>query len=243
MSAPKTPGPPPLLATLGRVALFLDFDGTLVPIADEPGAIAVPGNLAERLAARDASLDGRLAIVSGRSLSDIATHLGAPPIFRAGSHGSHIAAPDGRELQSAAAIPADVKQSLRQYAARHGLYFEDKPHGAGLHSRKMPDRFDAMAAFGQAVADEAGLACKVGKQVIEIVQPGTGKDGAVRLLMEQAEFRGATPVFLGDDITDEDGFFACEKAGGFGIAVGERPSEGARYRLDGVKEVYEWLQL
>ena len=243
MSARSPLGPPPRLDSLGTLALFLDFDGTLVAIADEPGAIEVPANLGQRLAARNSSMDGGLALVTGRPLAEISEFLGEPRIDRAGSHGSHVISGDGTVLRSADPIADDVKNQLQDYARRNDLYFEDKPHGAGLHSRKNPERFDAMVQFGRDVARDAGLSCKVGKHVIELVQPGTGKDGAVRLLMQQPGRAGAVPVFIGDDITDEDGFRACEEAGGFGIAVGERPSEAARYRLAGVKEVYEWLKL
>ena len=234
---------PPTLSSLANPALFLDFDGTLVNIAPEPGAISVPDGLGARIEAFASRQDGRVAVVTGRALNDLETHLGRVELHRAGSHGAHVVAPDGEELRAAGAVPAAAKDALRKYARDERLFYEDKTHGAGLHSRAAPEKFAAMADFAEGIAAAHGLDCKRGKQVVELVRPGADKGGAVRLLMEQSLFAGTTPVFLGDDVTDEDGFAACAEAGGFGIAVGERRSDAARYRLHGVDEVYEWLDL
>jgi trehalose 6-phosphate phosphatase len=243
MSDASSLPPPPSLASLGDLALFLDFDGTLVPIAEEPGVIAVPEQLAIRLERLSQRLDGRLAVVSGRSIADLSGHVGAVRIYRAGSHGAHVMNRDGSDLREARAIPEEAKALLEEYAAENDLFFENKPHGAGLHSRKVPARFDAMTAFGLEIARRFEMDHKIGKQVFELVHPGANKRSAVELLMEQAAFTDARPVFIGDDVTDEDGFAACEEMGGFGIAVGERPSDNARYHLDGVDAVYQWLDL
>ena len=61
--------------------------------------------------------------------------------------------------------------------------------------------------------------------------------------MEEPPFIGAMPLFIGDDVTDEDGFAGVADYGGFGIAVGERHSERARYRLDNVAAVHHWLEI
>ena len=242
MSGNALPAPPPLSA-LTNPALFLDFDGTLVSIAAEPGAISVPDGLGARIEALAARHRGRVAVVTGRALGDLERHLGPVELHRAGSHGAHVLDPDGKELRAAGAVPAAAKDTLREYARDNGLFYEDKTHGAGLHSRAVPEKFAAMSEFAASVAAAHGLDCKRGKQVIELVRPGADKAGAVRLLMDRPLFAGTLPVFIGDDVTDEDGFAACMESGGFGIAVGERASEHARYRLDGVDEVYEWLEL
>ncbi|MDZ4307012.1 trehalose-phosphatase, partial [Allopontixanthobacter sp.] len=76
------PPPPPLaeIAVREPIALFLDFDGTLVPIASGPDTIRVPPGLADTLDALSRRLSGRLALISGRSLEDLAGHIGTPAI-------------------------------------------------------------------------------------------------------------------------------------------------------------------
>ncbi|MDZ4367061.1 MAG: trehalose-phosphatase [Afipia sp.] len=113
---------------------------------------------------------------------------------------------------------------------------------AALHFRSRPELADRAVAFAQNQAKLHELEVKQGKAVVELVRAGVGKDGAVRVFMADPVFAGAMPVFIGDDVTDEDGFAAATELGGFGIAVGERPSRNARYRLKDVKEVFEWLK-
>ena len=247
MDGPTTlPDPPPLRDLLGEgpVALFLDFDGTLVEIAPAPDAIQVPEGLAASLMALDARIGGRLALVSGRALDDIEGHLGRLDLARAGSHGLHRVHADGRLAGDAPeALPDAAVSDLRAYAQDNGLRYETKAHGGALHYRQRPDFGERAEAFAQSVADRHGLAVKRGKAVAELVRPGASKEGAVEAFMSDAPFAGATPVFIGDDVTDEDGFRGAERFGGFGIAVGERASERARYRLGSVAAVHHWLEL
>ncbi|QYJ06539.1 trehalose-phosphatase [Qipengyuania flava] len=247
MDGPTTlPDPPPLGQLLGDgpVALFLDFDGTLVDIAPAPDAIHVPQGLADRLHALDARIGGRLAVVSGRALDDIERHVGALELARAGSHGLHRLHANGRPAGEAPEpLPEAVVEALRTYAAEHGLRYETKAHGGALHYRQRPEWEDAAQDFAATIAQDHGLAVKRGKAVAELVRPGASKEGAVEAFMSDAPFAGATPIFLGDDVTDEDGFRGAERFGGFGIAVGERASERARYRLDNVAAVHHWLEI
>lgn len=247
MSSPKKLSSPPpfkrLLAQL-RLAILLDFDGTLVPIAPEPDAIRVASGLSEGLEALSARLSGRLALVSGRSLEDLSRHVGSPKIFRAGSHGAACCAPDGTRMgPEPRAIPAAVSVELASFADREGLHFEPKTHGAALHYRARPDLGSRAVEYAESIAAKHGLETKAGKSVVELVSPGGGKDGAVNMLMTQAQFVSCVPVFIGDDVTDEDGFVAAASFGGFGIAVGERPSINAKYHLETVQDVHEWLKL
>ena len=93
------------------------------------------------------------------------------------------------------------------------------------------------------IAAREGLAVKTGKCVVELVHEGADKGGAVRAFMEQPPFAGARPVFIGDDVTDEDGFAGCTQAGGFGVLVGDERETAAEFRLADVDAVYDWLEL
>lgn len=236
----------PSLASLlsdGRVALFLDFDGTLVDIAASPDAVTVPQRLSNRLERLSRHLGGALALVTGRSIENLQNVLGPLALHVAGSHGSDVRAPDGIALRNGEPVPLPVAQALSRFAVANGLLYERKAHGAALHFRVRPELETVAFNFAAELADNHGLTTKAGKCVIELVWPGADKGGAVDLLAARIPFAGAMPVFIGDDVTDEDGFAACTRLGGFGIAVGDRASAAARYHLASVKDVHTWLEL
>jgi trehalose 6-phosphate phosphatase len=241
-------GEPPSLAALqaaGPVAVFLDFDGTLVEIAPTPAEIAVPEGLAARLEVLARRLDGRLALVSGRSTANIAAHLGTPAIARAGSHGIERVTADGARFgEEPAPLSPAIDDAMRIFAGAHrGIEYEAKKHGAALHFRAVPELEHAAVAFAERQAVLHGLWVKPGKFVIELVNQGADKAGAVRAFMGEEPFAGAMPVFVGDDVTDEDGFRAAGELGGFGVVVGARGGTLARYCLDSPAKVLEWLEL
>jgi len=242
---PRLPQPPPLASLLaeGRVALFLDFDGTLVDIAAGPDTILVPEHLAGGLERLSDRLGGALALVTGRSIDNLRQFLGPLRLHLAGSHGGHVLAPGENALREGEPLPRPVTDALAGFAAAFGLLYERKAHGGALHYRARPELEEEAHSFAGGLAEAHGLATKSGKCVIELVWPGADKGGAVDLLCRQPPFAGAMPVFIGDDVTDEDGFAACTGLGGFGIAVGERPCASARYSLASVKDVHFWLDL
>ncbi len=245
-SQPPLPSPPPLadLVASGPLALFLDFDGTLVEIAPDPDAIVVPPTLARRLAVLNDQLDGRLALVSGRALDDLTRHLGPIGMARAGSHGAHCVRADG-SLAGAPPepLPGEIVARMRAFAQECGLRYEAKSHGGALHYRARPEMADAVHALADELAASNGLCVKRDKAVAELVRPGASKRGAVQTFMAENPFSGSTAIFVGDDVTDEDGFAGAIEFGGFGLAVGDRMSDKARYRLDTVSAVHEWLNL
>jgi trehalose 6-phosphate phosphatase len=233
--------PPPVLPD--DAALFLDFDGTLVELAETPGAIEVPpalGPMLERLRRR---LRGRLAIVSGRSLADLERHLPAAGIAFSGSHGLELRLAGGTRLPLSAPIGLDdVRERVRAFAAgTPGLIVEEKPAGIALHYRLAPAEGPRAEAFMTALARERGFAIQPGAMVAELRPAGATKGDALKAFMTEPEFAGARPWFVGDDLTDEHGFAAAAALGGAGVLAGPLRDTVAHYRLESVNAVRDWL--
>lgn len=246
MDAKSELQPPPSFASLlesGPVGLMLDFDGTLIEIADGPDMIKVPQDLASRIDALSQRLGGALALVSGRSIENLSRFVATKNAYLAGSHGGQILSPNGTVISDAEDLPQSVQKALAEFANSNGLLHERKSHGAALHFRAKPELEDEAKGFAATLAETHGLSTKHGKCVVELVWPGIDKGGAVEILCANAPFAGTTTIFVGDDFTDEDGFAACNQLGGFGVQVGKRAPTSARYHLGSVGKVYEWLKL
>ena len=140
-------------------------------------------------------------------------------------------------------MPEAVFEALAEFADGEGFHLERKAYGAALHYRADPSLAERAEAFAGSLAVKHGLMVKRGKYVVELVPPGADKGGAVRAFMGEPPFAGACPVFVGDDVTDEDGFEAARELGGFGILVGRRAPTAARYALADPAAVVEWLDL
>lgn len=248
MQQAQSLGAPPPLAELtseASIALFLDFDGTLVDIASGPDAIVVDPDLPALLLDLHDALEGRLALVSGRSIADLERHLGSLPIARAGSHGAECILCNGQAIaEPPPPVPDALKVELAVLGARHaGLKIEEKSFGIGLHFRSNPELAGTIAEQGRCLAESYGMSMKTGKCVVELMTTEADKGAAVRRFMAVQQFRSSRPLFLGDDVTDEDGFTACNRMGGLGIAVGERTSQNAQYHLGSTTAVHHWLKL
>ncbi len=236
------PPPPPL--DPDGAALFLDFDGTLVELADTPGAIRVSAGLAPTLERLRQRLDGRLAIVSGRSIADLERHLPAAGIAFSGSHGLELRFADGTRLSLSIPIGLDdVRAEVERFAASvPGLIVEGKPAGIALHYRLAPREGPRADAFISALARARGFAVQRGAMVVELRPAGATKGDALKAFMTEPDFAGARPWFVGDDLTDEHAFQAAAALGGAGILVGAERDSAARYRLESVADVGRWLE-
>jgi trehalose 6-phosphate phosphatase len=233
---------PPLLS--GRHALFLDFDGTLVELAARPDRVVVDEQLPGTLDLLAERLGGAVALITGRWLADVDGLLAPVALPGAGLHGAELRDADGASVRvRAVGGIAELATALREhFAGDPRLIVEDKGAAVALHFRQAPERGDECRRVLRARAAEwPGLEVVTGKMVIEARALGTDKGAALRRLCTEPPFAGRVPVFVGDDVTDEDGFAAAAASGGFGVKVGDGPTRG-RYRCADVADVRAWLQ-
>ncbi len=238
----ELPAPRPL--RLPEAALFLDLDGTLAPIASRPQDVRPDPRRTSLLERLVHGLDGRLAVVSGRTLADVDRILEGRVVPVAAVHGLVLRDPQGRlnETPRHPGIESAVSD-LRAFAARDsGLIVEVKGVSVALHFRLAGLHAEAAQACAREIAARTGLALQEGDMVEELRTPGPSKGDSVRAFMSLPPFAGATPVFVGDDATDEAGFEAARMLGGIGVAVGNHRAVSAGYRLPGVDAALAWLE-
>lgn len=235
--------PPPV--SQGKMpALFLDFDGTLVAIADHPQTIAVSPALPSLLMRLNDALHGRLAIVSGRTIADLDRFLAVPSVAIAGSHGGELRLGSESTIEAMAdPVPPGIEKALRDLAAGVGdLLVETKPFSVAIHYRARPEAEPQVLEYATELAASTGLTLKPGKMVAELVMPGVDKGRAVGTFMRMPTFKGSHPLFVGDDITDEDAFRSVLNHEGGGVLVGPERETAALWRLPTVSDVHRWLE-
>lgn len=227
------------------VALFLDVDGTLLEIMNNPADVSADANLVGLLEACFKSLGGAMALVSGRSVAEV-DRMFAPASFPvAGAHGAELRI-DGGKIVTVAhdPLPEDALAPIQELAAAHeGLLLEHKRGGVSLHYRRAPELESECRELVTRVMAEIGDAFRLiaGKMVFEIAPGAYDKGAAIRTFLENPPFTGRIPVFLGDDVTDEDGFRVVNELAGMSIRIGDIERSAARYRLDNVAAVRPWL--
>jgi trehalose 6-phosphate phosphatase len=229
-----------------RLAVFLDFDGTLVDIAPTPDAVVVPPGLTGLLMSLRAKLGGALAVLSGRAIADIDRRLGVPELTAAGQHGLETRDPDGHLWRAGnAATLTPLRADLLAFAAeRTGVLLEDKGTTVALHTRLAPQFGGEATALVQALRDRDPERWRIrpGHHVVEIGLGGADKGTALQHFAALVPFAGRIPVMFGDDVTDDAAFAATKDLGGFAVAVGPRPAD-TPLRLKGPAEVSAVLRL
>ena len=235
-------GPPPPIDSR-RVALFADLDGTLAPIEARPADVGPDPRRARLLDRLSAVLGGRLAVISGRGLGDLDRVLGGRIPALAAVHGLVRRTAAGAVVgRPPLRLPAGARQALKAFAGQdEKLALEDKGAALALHYRAHPAMGGPCRDLARKLAEDFDLKVQEGNMVVELRAPGPTKADAVAAFMAEAPFAGALPVFIGDDLTDEDGFAAAARLGGYGVIVGARRPTGALYALDGVDAALAWL--
>jgi trehalose 6-phosphate phosphatase len=229
-----------------RDALFLDFDGTLVELAERPDAVQVARAVPVLLQHASARLGGALAIISGRPLEQIDRYLRPFRSAAAGIHGLERRSAGGNLLVA----PRDswieaVRPLLKRFAALSpGVVLEDKGLSLALHYRAKPGLGPICIRVAAAIVglSHQRLALRTGKMVVELMPRDTNKGRAIIDFLSEPAFRTRRPIFVGDDETDEEGFDIVNRLGGVSIHVGSSPGTAAKYRFANVAAVIGWLE-
>ena len=228
-------------------ALFLDVDGTLIEIAPSPGEVHVDARTGDILARLHDGLGGALALVSGRPVATLDALFAPLKLAAAGLHGLERRGADGAVVREAGlgAVMDEVRGAAADFAAATpGILVEDKGLTVALHYRGVPERETDALAFARDTVRrlDHGLVLQQGKMVVELRPAGPDKGDVVDAFMAAPPFAGRTPVFVGDDVTDEDGFAAVNRLGGHSIRVGRDGASAAGLRINSVAALGDWLE-
>ncbi|CAH2796581.1 MAG: Trehalose-6-phosphate phosphatase (EC [uncultured Caballeronia sp.] len=233
--------------SLAETAFFFDFDGTLVELASTLDGIFVPRSVPDILAALRRATNGAVAVVSGRGIDNIDSFLQMSDLPVAGMHGAErrdsnddvqrIGFNDERLLR--------MEHELEQVVSAHpDMLLEIKGAALALHYRNAPDRErTARAATERLVQQyEDAYVLQPGKMVYEIKPKDVDKGRAIRAYMGEPPFTGRRPVFIGDDLTDEEGFAVVNEFDGLSVKIGPGDTV-ARARIESVELLLDWLQV
>ncbi len=221
------------MPTSHRWCLFLDVDGTLLDIAATPDGVRVDQPLHRLLGATAEALQGAVALVSGRSLAQLDVMFAPVRWTAAGQHGLERRDASGfvhRARFDDSAL-ADARLAMAAAAAATpGALLEDKGLALALHYRLAPAFEQQLRREVGSIARRLGDAFHVqeGRRVLELKPVAPTKADAIRAYMAEPPFAGRRPMFVGDDLTDLDGFAAVERLGGLSVAVGDHVNAMSR---------------
>jgi trehalose 6-phosphate phosphatase len=229
---------PPLQS---NAALFLDVDRTLGDFQ----SVATQVDDALRCAIERiwGKLDGALALLSGRPIVQLDQFVGWNECAAAGVHG--LERRDAHKVLHRPEAPAHLRNAVAilidVLSVGDGVTVEDKGVAVALHFGEAPEREAALRRAALLMLTYLGPQYRLleGANVMELLPRSADKGTAIRAFMAEAPFRGRQPVFVGDEVTDLDGFQAAREFGGYGVAVGSRGAEG--FTLTDIQSVRQWL--
>ena len=203
-------------------AVFLDFDGTLVELAERPDAVIVPPELPVVLHRLQERLAGALAIVSGRTLDELMRFLHPADLTLIAEHGAVMRLAGGITETPPPTWPAKWARMIEEFTAAYpGTFVELKSQSIAVHFRQAPESEPAVKKFVAKLAHDYPRLYELlpAKMAFELKRIETSKGAGIRAAMQIAPFEGRLPVFIGDDVTDEPGFSAVEELGGVALHV------------------------
>jgi trehalose 6-phosphate phosphatase len=229
------------------ILLFLDFDGTLVPIVSDPAAARLSPETKQILYELAQNRRFRVAVISGRSLDDLMTHVGISEIIYAANHGFEIRAETMHFLEPAADRMKPLMAVQAETLAHNllhipGVQVENKGWTLSIHFRRAPAGLQpkVVELVRKLVPTDGGYRLTEGKKVIE-VRPSVDWDKGKAVLWIQKRTEGSfLPIYIGDDSTDEDAFSVLPC--GITVRVGESSASQAKYSVADSDEVRRFLQ-
>ena len=235
--------PPPLSPDW---CLFLDVDGTLIELTDTPSQTVSDPEIKALLRQLFIRLGGAVALVSGRQIETLDRLFAPLRLPASGLHGMERRTAEGASQGGGPLVdhkldPARI--AIQAFADAHpGALLEDKRQTVAIHFRLAPEAAETAQQLARSLVAALGEPYQVqpGDMMLEIKPRGATKATAIRAFMQERPFADRLPVFIGDDVTDQDGFPVVEAMGGMSIGVGDRV-EG-QYHLDTVRQVRDWLK-
>lgn len=238
------------------VFIFFDYDGTLTPIADTPAEATISQDVKNLLNKLSENPAFKLAIISGRSLIDIKNLIGLKNIIYVGNHGLEI---EGEKIKFESQVSPRLKSiirrlyenSVKKFSKIKGALVEDKGLSISVHYRLVDknDMQEFMRILNESIEPyivRGKIKINPGKKVYDIKPPVVWDKGKVALwLLAREQFsKGESeifPVYIGDDVTDEDAFRALANKG-LTVFVGEPDKTEAKFYLKDTSEVTEFIR-
>ncbi len=236
---------PPVLSA-DEIALFLDIDGTLIEHHPRPDGVFVDEKLRELLTAANARLDGAVAFVTGRMIEHVDRLFDPLKLPIAGVFGQEIRLTHHGKVETVAdeqALQPLTDAVFRQFGGVEGVHFERKGSVLAIHTRAATHLLEEIV---DAVRTELGKMddkyfVMVGNAGLEILPVGALKSDAIESFMAIEPFASRTPVFVGDDVSDESGFRFVNKVGGVSVRVFPKGETEATFILQNVSATRAWL--
>ncbi|MGO9420863.1 trehalose-phosphatase [Roseiarcus sp.] len=230
-----------------RIALFLDVDGTLLDLAERPDEVTVPRGLLASVAGAQAKTGGALALVSGRTIADLDRFFAPLRLPAAGVHGAELRLDPGEGVISPPGtnpLPPSLWTALTDLLQGFpGTIAENKRFSYAVHYRLAPAVGDVLRrrlATLLKTAPYSGITMLEAHCAFELKTREFDKGRAIATFLSAPPFLGRTPIFIGDDDTDEAGFAVVSARGGRAFSVG-RPRPGATATFGSPSEVRGWL--
>jgi len=224
------------------MALFLDFDGTLAPLQDNPDTVFISQSAASLIKNCALRLSGALAVISGRDIEDLSRRT-PDNIWRMGNHGLYAMPPGSQQVPDKSKLPVTMLGELQTLIKNlPGTRLEEKGPTAALHYREVPQHGPTcVSSLHRIVSHFKGYKVQTGNNIVEVKLLSADKGEALARQMEHKSFKGRQPIMIGDDTTDEDAIARAQTLGGIGIKVGKGKT-CAHYRVGTVGDVYKLLE-